>query len=99
MEYEEIGQSEEELKYQITGEQGYRTAITGHGIKHGDFYWAVEVLPHKTPLPFAKIQPALRVGFCNFEEQNLELPLGTTRRSYAYCSNGRMVSNAKYKSE
>ena len=99
MEYEEIGQSEEDIKYQITGEKGYRTTLTGHGVKHGDFYFEVEVLQPKIPLPHVGVKPALRVGFCNFEEQNLELPLGIAKRSYAYCSNGRMISSAKYRSE
>ena len=97
--FSETGQSEDDVQYQVTGQQGYRTAITGHGVKHGDFYFEVEVLQAKTPLPHPRVTPALRIGFCNFEEQNLDLPLGASNRSYAYCSNGRMVTNAKYRSE
>ena len=29
--------------YTFTGEKGYRTAISGHGVKHGHFYFEVEM--------------------------------------------------------
>ena len=47
-------------------------------------------------MPFVGVQPAVRVGFANFEEQGLELPLGATKRSYTYSSNGRMITNSSY---
>lgn len=53
---------------ELTGEKGYRTAISGHGVKHGDFFFEVEVLAHRTPTPFVDVQPAVRVGFTNFDE-------------------------------
>ena len=85
--------------YELTGEKGYRTIMTGHGVKYGDYYYEVEVLEPKTPTPFVGVKPALRVGFANFEEQGLELPLGTTERSYTYSSNGRMITNSSYDSK
>ena len=99
VEYEEVGDLDDDIKHELTGEKGYRTMITGHGVKHGDYYFEVEVLPPKIPVPFIGVKPAIRVGFTNFEEQGLELPLGVTKRSYTYASNGRMITNAKYRSE
>ena len=84
---------------ELTGERGYRSAIAGHGVKHGDFYFEVEILPYRTPTPFVDIQPSVRVGFTNFSEQSLEMPIGVTKRSYAYSSNGKIVTNAKYSSK
>jgi len=54
----------------LTGEQGYRSAIVSHGIAgkdHSSFYFEVEMLPAKTPLPFLNIKPAVRVGLCNID--------------------------------
>ena len=84
---------------ELTGERGYRTAIAGHGVKHGDFYFEVEILPYRTPTPFVDVVPSVRVGMTNFAEQSLEMPLGATKRSYAYSSTGKMISNAKYNSK
>ena len=84
---------------ELTGEKGYRTAIAGHGVKHGDFYFEVEMLEHKTPTPFIDVVPSVRVGFTNYREQSLEMPIGVTNRSYAYSSAGKMISNAKYNSK
>lgn len=79
----------------FTGEKGYKSAIAGFGVKKGDYYFEVEVLSAKTPLPFVGVKPALRVGLTTLE-QELELPLGTTARSYTYGCTGRMITNAKY---
>ena len=105
MEYRESKQApekesmEDELTtIELTGERGYRSAIAGHGVKHGDFYFEVEILPYRTPTPFVDVQPSVRVGFTNFNEQSLEMPIGVTKRSYAYSSNGKIVTNAKYSS-
>ena len=84
---------------ELTGEKGYRTAIAGHGVKHGDFYFEVEMLEHKTPTPFIDVVPSVRVGFTNYREQSLEMPIGVTNRSYAYSSTGKMITNAKYSSK
>ena len=61
--------SHEQIAIELTGERGYRTCIAGHGLKHGDYYFEVEVLPYRTPTPFVDVVPAVRVGFTNFEEQ------------------------------
>ena len=50
----------------------------------GDFYFEVEVLSNKVPLPFVGVTPSVRIGFTTMEEQNLEMPIGTHKRSYAY---------------
>jgi len=84
---------------ELTGERGYRTCVAGHGVKHGDFYFEVEILPYKTPTPFVDVVPAVRVGLTNFEEQSLELPIGVTRRSYAYSSTGKLITSAKFNSK
>ena len=47
---------------------GYKTAISGHGVNHGDYYFELEVLSPKTPLPFVGVKPALRVGLTTFDE-------------------------------
>lgn len=72
-----------EEKNKFTGHDGYKTAICALGVKFGDYYYEVEVLPHKTPLPFVGVQPSVRVGFTTIQEQSLLLPLGTHPRSYA----------------
>ena len=77
----------------LTGDKGYKTALVGHGVKHGDFYFEVEVLAPKTPLPFVGVKPAIRVGLTTFKEQNLEVPLGGSTRSYAYGCTGRLITN------
>ena len=84
---------------ELTGERGYRTAIAGHGVKHGDFYFEVEMLPYRTPTPFVDVVPSLRVGLTNFTEQSLEMPIGATKRSYAYSSKGKLITNAKFNSK
>ena len=89
----------EQTMIELTGEKGYRTAIAGHGVKHGDFYFEVEMLEHKTPTPFIDVVPSVRVGFTNYREQSLEMPIGVTSRSYAYSSTGKMISNAKFNSK
>ena len=72
--YREIKLSESESDcpdqtvIELTGERGYRTCIAGHGVKHGDFYFEVEVMPFKTPTPFVDVVPAVRVGFTNIDE-------------------------------
>ena len=53
---------------ELTGERGYRTAIAGHGVKHGDYYYEVEMLAYRTPTPFVDVVPSIRVGFTNFNE-------------------------------
>lgn len=84
---------------ELTGERGYRTAIAGHGVKHGDFFFEVEMLAHPTPTPFVDVVPAIRVGLTNFGEQSLEMPLGATMRSYAYSSTGKLITNSKFSSK
>ena len=84
---------------ELTGENGYRSAVAGHGAKHGDYYFEVEMLPFKTPIPFLNVQPSLRVGLTNFAEQSIEMPIGVSRRSYAYSSSGKVVTNAKFSSK
>ena len=84
---------------ELTGERGYRTAIAGHGVKHGDYYYEVEMLAYRTPTPFVDVVPSIRVGFTNFNEQSLEMPIGATKRSYAYSSTGKLITNAKYNSK
>jgi hypothetical protein len=81
----------------VTGEQGYRSAIVSHGIsgkEHSSFYFEVEVLPPKTPLPFLNIKPAVRVGICNLDIQHVDKPLGSNLVSYAYASTGKLVNNS-----
>jgi hypothetical protein len=77
----------------LTGDKGYKTALVGHGVKHGDYYFEVEVLAPKTPLPFVGVKPAVRVGLTTFKEQDLELPIGASNRSYTYGCTGRLISN------
>lgn len=60
--------SAEQVMIELTGERGYRTCLAGHGVKHGDFYFEVEILPFRTPTPFVDVQPAVRVGLSNFSE-------------------------------
>mmetsp|Transcript_31492 Transcript_31492/g.41696 ORF Transcript_31492/g.41696 Transcript_31492/m.41696 type:complete len:87 (-) Transcript_31492:710-970(-) len=67
----------ESATIELTGERGYRTCLAGHGVKHGDFYFEVEILPYRTPTPFIDVTPAVRVGLANFSEQSLEMPIGT----------------------
>ena len=63
-----VGEDRESVTIELTGEKGYRTAITGHGITHGDFYFEVKMLAHKNPKPFIDVTPAIRVGMTNFTE-------------------------------
>ena len=98
-ECKEVFDNSDNMAYELTGERGYRTMMTGHGVKYGDYYYEVDILEPKTPVPFVGVQPAVRVGFANFEEQGLELPLGATKRSYTYSSNGRMITNSSYDSK
>lgn len=82
----------------LTGEQGYRSAIISHGIAgkdHSSFYFEVEVLPPCTPLPFLNIKPAVRVGICNVDIQDVDKPLGCSKVSYAYSSTGKLVTDSK----
>ena len=89
----------ESVTIELTGERGYRTCLAGHGVKHGDFYFEVEMLAYRTPTPFVDVVPAVRVGLSNFAEQSLEMPIGATKRSYAYSSTGKMIHNAKFSSK
>ena len=82
----------------LTGEQGYRSAIACNGIggkAHGVFYFEVEVLPPKTPLPYLNIKPAVRVGVCQMDIQHVEKPLGSNRLSYSYSSSGKLANSSK----
>jgi len=54
------------------------------------------MLNPKTPLPFVGVVPAVRVGLTTFDAQDLEMPLGVSSKSYAYCYNGRTITKAKY---
>ena len=97
--YNNGGDSQSSTMVELTGERGYRTAISAHGVKHGDFFFEVEMLAYKTPTPFVDVVPAIRVGLTNFDEQSLELPLGASKRSYAYSSTGKLITNAKTNSK
>lgn len=92
-------ETETDSQIVLTGEKGYKTALASYGVKHGDYYFEVEVLAPKVPLPFIGVKPALRVGLTTFKEQDLELPIGASTRSYTYTSTGRMVTNQKYPKE
>lgn len=78
----------------LGGDKGYRTALCSHGFTEGCYYFEVEMLAPALPLPFPGVQPALRIGFA-CEDQDLELPLGTHPRSYAYSSSGKLVNSSK----
>lgn len=78
----------------LTGEKGYRTALCSHGFNDGCYFFEVEMIQPQLPLPFFNVQPALRVGFAVYDDQDLELPLGAHSRSYAYSSTGQMVTNS-----
>ena len=41
--------------YVITGDAGYKTAICALGAQFGDYYYEVEVLSPKTPLPYLDV--------------------------------------------
>ena len=90
---------EQNRTFLLTGDKGYKTALSGHGVKHGDYYFEMEVLAPKTPLPFVGVKPAVRVGLTTFKEQDLELPLGSFNRSYTYASTGRMITSQRYAKE
>lgn len=86
----------------IIGEQGYLTCVASHGVsgrptKSNDssFYFEVEILPPKTPLPFVNVKPAVRVGLCNLEAQDCDKPLGSNPLSYAYASTGKLITGCK----
>lgn len=55
-------QDERTRAFRFTGEKGYRTAISGHGVKYGHYYFEVEAEESLLP-PFINVQPAIRVGF------------------------------------
>lgn len=81
----------------LTGEKGYRTAIVSHGISgkhHKCYYFEVEVLPPKTPLPFVNIKPGVRVGLCNVDVQNTDKPLGSNKISYGYSNTGKLINDS-----
>lgn len=80
----------------LVGEKGYRTALCSHGFTEGCYYFEVEMLNAQMPLPFSGVYPAIRVGFSCLDDQDLELPMGSHARSYAYTSSsGKAISNAK----
>ena len=54
-------------------------------------------MPPKTPLPFVNIKPAMRVGLCNVDIQNVDKPLGSNEVSYTYSSTGKLVNNGQSK--
>ena len=95
-EVKEVFDNKDNMTYEVTGEKGYRTIMSGHGVKYGDYYFEVEVIEPKLPHPFINVESALRVGLANFEEQDLETPLGATKRSYTYSSNGKMITNSTF---
>ncbi len=75
--------------FDFTGDQGYKSAVCAHGAKLGDYYFEVTLQSPKRPLPFVDVQPAIRVGLTVLKEQNLDMPMGTTKRSYAFNSTRR----------
>ena len=82
----------------ITGHNGNRTAIACNGIggkAPGVFYFEIEMLPPKTPLPYLNIKPAARVGLCQMDIQHVEKPLGSNKLSYCYSSTGKVVNDSR----
>jgi len=51
----------------------------------------------KTPLPYVNIKPAIRVGVCQVDIQDVDKPLGSNKISYGYASTGKLVNNSKGK--
>lgn len=45
----------EEFRFNFTGDAGYKSAACAYGVKLGDYYFEIEVLPPKTPLPFVGV--------------------------------------------
>lgn len=85
-----------EITLTLVGEKGYRSALCSHGFTEGCYYFEVEMLYAHMPLPFAGVSPAIRIGFSCLDDQDLELPIGSHARSFAYTSNsGKVISNAK----
>lgn len=82
----------------ITGEQGYRTAIACNGIggkAPSVFYFEVQMLPPKTPLPYLNIKPAARIGLCQMDIQHVDKPLGSNKLSYCYSSTGKVINDSR----
>lgn len=51
-------------------------------------------------MPFDDVKPSVRVGLTTMHEQNLEMPIGSHKQSYAYSSStGRLVTGASYNSQ
>ena len=97
LQYKKIrDESQRTRAFEFIGEQGYRTAFSGHGVIHGHYYFEVEMDKPILPLPFIGVIPAVRVGFACLKAQKRDEPLGLTQQSYAYASNGRMINEAKY---
>jgi len=95
----EFIQFEGDSQLLLVGEKGYRSAIASLGIKEGCYYFEVEVLQPLLPMPFPDVQPAVRVGFADCFDIELELPLGANQVSYGYASTGRVIAGGKTTSE
>ena len=54
--------------FSFAGDRGYKTAVSAYGAQLGDFYFEVEVLPPKLPLPFDGVKPSVRVGLTTIEK-------------------------------
>ena len=52
----------------VTGEKGYRTAVSSHGLTDGCYYFEIEWLSPMTPLPFVGVEPAIRLGFTSMSD-------------------------------
>jgi len=54
--------------YNFSGHEGYRTALTGHGVKSGHYYFEVTVGRPEGVIPYPNVVPAVRVGLTCFNE-------------------------------
>jgi hypothetical protein len=48
-------ESQRTRAFEFIGEQGYRSAFSGHGVKHGHYYFEVEINTPLLPLPFISV--------------------------------------------
>ncbi|EGR30555.1 trithorax protein ash2, putative, partial [Ichthyophthirius multifiliis] len=77
----------------VVGYQGWCTVFSEMPIFEGLYYWEVEILPPKLPLPFNEVQPHVRIGV-GLNKCNMELPLGAEEISYCYRDrDGHILNN------
>ena len=58
-------------------------------------YFEIDYLSPKTPLPFLNIKPAMRVGVCQIDVQDVNKPFGSNILSYAYSNTGKLIRDGK----